>query len=393
MQESSTEDALYPNQAFLCQRQEYQAMMQYHYTRYNTHSPGLVSRDSVRHQLFHLWMRVHIWVELWVAPDAASRLSADDKREIIASLNGFCVQEGWDSIHRRLPPTARIEMAKVVAETMINQFICTKFLDNSFWFMDAKLHATDRNGDAHFPQRFQYLYERLKAVEPMDAAWLKTLTVQKCNELSFFGSPPPPTQLARHTAAHRTALLRSYGNELLERRVFQLLLKDEPRKAQRTQRDQALRSLLEHAAQEMIEADGGLYANLVVERLSDLPRTFQHGSDRTRLHGFHLGAMPGDGGRILMVTRPGIVFTDMQSLSHWNQLPPWRANAAEVLVAAKGKKAQAEWLAITTTTTNTASHAEDDEEDAEEDEEDDVEDAEDGDPVQEETYESGTSPE
>ncbi|PYI00332.1 hypothetical protein BO78DRAFT_330333 [Aspergillus sclerotiicarbonarius CBS 121057] len=333
-----SETGLYPNQRYLCQREEYRAMIQHHYTRYNTHSPGVASPDNVKMQSSLLWTQVYNWAEVW-GDDAAPlpRLSAADKREIIATLDGYCVQEDWDRIRLHLPPTARASMGKILLEAMINQFICVKFIDNPFWFMDAKINATDRDGDANFHKRFQYIYERLKAIEPMDAAWWKTLLVQRCNERGSLITQPPPTKLSQDTAAHRTARLKAYGDELLERRGFRLLLKDEQDKTQRAQRDEGLRNLLEFAAQQILHADGGLYANLVVDRLRDLPPTFKHGSDSMTSHLLHAEAEPADGGRILIVTHPGITVTDRQSISHWNGLDPWRVTVAEVVVAGQSK--------------------------------------------------------
>lgn len=154
----------------------------------------------------------------------------------------------------------------------------------------------------------------------------------------------PPTPVGRTTVKHRTALVKTYTDELMCSRLFQLLLRDPVTKYKRYQRKKDLRLLLECAAQTVIHADGGLYGNTNIVRLPDLPK-FNHWSGQMIVHPFHAGFEPVEGSRVLIVTRPSYSYIDILSLNHFATVPPWRANRAEVLVAAKGRKARALWAA------------------------------------------------
>ena len=180
----------------------------------------------------------------------------------------------------------------------------------------------------------------------MDAAWWKSLLVSTCNVRSFYGGETPPTELGQSTIAHRHALVNAYLDDLLGRRLFQLLLRELESEDTRARRNNELRTLLEHASNVIVRAEGGLYGNLIVHRLVDLP-TFVRPSNQMVSHPFHAGAEAGQGSRVLMVTRPGYSCINMQSLTSWKEMGPWQINPAAVLVAPKSARAHARWLANT----------------------------------------------
>lgn len=98
----------------------------------------------------------------WSKSKSIYCLSDNNKQIIIASLDGFCVQDDWDSIYSSLPPGGRAEIGIVLLETMMNKFIYDKFAASTFRFMDAKMDATDQEGDDNFCKRLNYVYERFK---------------------------------------------------------------------------------------------------------------------------------------------------------------------------------------------------------------------------------------
>ncbi|GLA05881.1 hypothetical protein AnigIFM60653_006402 [Aspergillus niger] len=291
-----------------------------------------------------VFVRVRTWATMWGKGESLSHLSDSDKQAIIASLDEYCVQEDWDSILLNLPPAARANFGLILVETMLNQFICTKFIDSPFWFMDGKINATDSETQSDFHKRFQYVYEKLIQVSRQDAAWWKSIIVGKLNDEPCVMNNIPPTPVGRTTVKHRTALVKTYTDELMRSRLFQLLLRDPVTKYKRYQRKNDLRLLLECAAQTVIHADGGLYGNTNIVRLPDLPK-FNHWSGQMIVHPFHAGFEPVEGSRVLIVTRPSYSYIDILALNHFATVPAWRANRAEVLVAAKGRKARALWAA------------------------------------------------
>ncbi|GLB11677.1 hypothetical protein AtubIFM57258_008547 [Aspergillus tubingensis] len=336
--------AIYPNEMYLCRRDEYHDMINHHKAVFYTRATPRAAEVTVGHALESVFVRVRTWATMWGKGESLSHLADSDKQAIIASLDEYCVQEDWDSILLSLPPAARANFGLILVETMLNQFICTKFIDSPFWFMDGKINATDSEPQSDFYKRFQYVYERLLQVSREDAAWWKSIIVGKLNDEPCVMNNIPPTPVGRNTIKHRTALVKTYTDELMRSRLFQLLLRDPVTKYKRSQRKSSLRLLLESAAQTVIHGDGGLYGNMNIVRLPDLPK-FNHWSGQMIVHPFHAGFEPVEGSRVLIVTRPSYSYIDIISLKHFCTVPPWMVNRAEVLVAAKGRKARALWAA------------------------------------------------
>lgn len=163
VQEKRKGPAVYPNGEYLCQQEEYHDIMEHHFMMGMLTRPHIRSApEIVRNGFSLLALRVQGWSMAWGESKPMYRLSDDDKRIIIASLDGFCVQDDWDSIYSSLPPGGRAEIGIVLLETMMNKFIYDKFAASTFWFMDAKMDAADQEGDDNFCKRLDYVYERFK---------------------------------------------------------------------------------------------------------------------------------------------------------------------------------------------------------------------------------------
>lgn len=155
--------ALYPTTQYLCQRQEYNEIVQHFWSMSFMALPHMRSIPADFKKGFSkINLEVHSWAWRFGEDKPMSHLSSGDKQAIIASLDGFCVQEDWDKIHSSLPPAARSVFGKVLLEAMLNQFIYKKFATSPFWFMDAKMDATDQPGDANFIRRLDYIYQRFR---------------------------------------------------------------------------------------------------------------------------------------------------------------------------------------------------------------------------------------
>ncbi|XRM46367.1 hypothetical protein ABZX51_009405 [Aspergillus tubingensis] len=97
----------------------------------------------------------------------------------------------------------------------------------------------------------------------------------------------PNTKLSKDTNARRPIILKDLTEELLERRVFQLLLSPLQDEAKITQRNSALHALLESAADYITYTEGGMYGNSNVDRLPDLPAAFHYDSETMTPHSHH----------------------------------------------------------------------------------------------------------
>lgn len=88
------------------------------------------------------------------------RLSADQKKMIISSLKGSCIQEDWDVLKARVPELIWQRFPEVLLNTFLMREIYTKFLEASFWYFDGKTGPSDQAGDDSFAARLEYLYQR-----------------------------------------------------------------------------------------------------------------------------------------------------------------------------------------------------------------------------------------
>ncbi|GKZ29825.1 hypothetical protein AbraIFM66950_006686 [Aspergillus brasiliensis] len=317
--------ALYPNAEYLCQREEYHDIMKHHLNMGMLTRPHIRSApEIIRNGFDHLAIRVRGWAMSWGEAQPMYRLSIDDKRAIIASLDGFCIQDDWDSIYSSLPPGGRAEIGIVLLEALLNKFIYEKFASSTFWFMDAKIDATDQEGDANFYKRFDYVYERFKETWGHNTA--------------------PPTKLYHPTLERSKVLLKAYGDELLASRPFQLLCQGPLSEEMQALREERTRQVLNTAAHEFMSLQGQFFGNLVVERLPELP-TFDRHLKNMNSHVLHIGFKPHHGARVLIVTSPHYSYHNIITPNGWGSRPPLQIIPAQVLTAPKGPKARAQWAA------------------------------------------------
>lgn len=92
-------------------------------------------------------------------PEDVDLLSESQKRTIISSLAGYCVQEEWDVLMGLLPDLLRETILEVFLETLIYKEIFGRFFRAPFWYLDGKMSPSDE-GDKTFSARLQYLYDR-----------------------------------------------------------------------------------------------------------------------------------------------------------------------------------------------------------------------------------------
>lgn len=89
-----------------------------------------------------------------------AHLSKAQKNFIIASLEGYCIQEDWDSLIKRFPAAAREAPGEVFVQALLGKALYENLFERQFWYLDGKMSADDEEGDPDFGARLQYLYER-----------------------------------------------------------------------------------------------------------------------------------------------------------------------------------------------------------------------------------------
>ncbi|GKZ22323.1 hypothetical protein AbraIFM66951_007956 [Aspergillus brasiliensis] len=328
---------IYGNDYFFCDRDEFHDVLQQlndmqHQPAFRRGYPGLMKEEF--HRLHGSLMS---WTWRYRRDENLAPLSKEEKQDIIASLEGQCVQDDWDSIKALSPPAIRESMCDVLLQAMLYQFIFATFIEFPFWFLDGRIDPTDTEGDPQFLRRFQYLYERLRAASGFGAACLKSSIITEANARPVVTGIPYETEIAQNTFDHRKTLISTFTDELLKRRVFQLLLRPLDDDAEVARRHYGLHFVLEKAVEAIIYTEGGIYGNSVIVRLPELP-VFDYEDNRMTSHYYHFvgyrrkpGFAPAPGGRSLIVARPGLTYVDMRKFGRVQRIPPCQMFPAEVV--------------------------------------------------------------
>lgn len=114
-----------------------------------------------------LFITANWWADDYVKRDTAAlaEFAPGEKRSILQSLDGYCVQDlDWDTFLKSLPYPIRTFIPLVLARTMLVKDIFDKFFENPFWYFEGKTEAIDVEPQAQsslsFAQHLQHLYEQ-----------------------------------------------------------------------------------------------------------------------------------------------------------------------------------------------------------------------------------------
>lgn len=109
----------------------------------------------------HLTVDIDNWVMSYAASEPADldRLSEEQKVAIISSLEGLCVQEGWDALLGQVPGIGLGNglVVELFLMAMVFQDLHRRVIERPFWYLDGK-SCRDQEGDGTFGERLEYLY-------------------------------------------------------------------------------------------------------------------------------------------------------------------------------------------------------------------------------------------
>lgn len=86
------------------------------------------------------------WSVLWAGCDITA-LIKQQKEQVITSLDGYIVQEDFDSIHARLHPEMQSRFLMALTETFLNKTVIDTFFRNPFWYVDEDAQVDDNHED------------------------------------------------------------------------------------------------------------------------------------------------------------------------------------------------------------------------------------------------------
>ncbi|KAJ9491953.1 hypothetical protein VN97_g1327 [Penicillium thymicola] len=239
-------------------------------------------------------------------PEDVDLLSESQKRTIISSLAGYCVQEEWDVLMGLLPDLLRETILEVFLETLIYKEIFGRFFRAPFWYLDGKMSPSDE-GDKTFSARLQYLYDRFYETNPLMAAFWRSETTRLSNATTR--NLATNTPLGTQNRDRRESCLDQFVNDTLSSEPIKWLLKEPSSKEEEDKRYELLHRVYEIAAQSALNI-GTVRGHLDFQTLATLPETYTR-DDGWRMisHEYNLCNTGDrkDGRRILIVVYPGII--------------------------------------------------------------------------------------
>ena len=91
-------------------------------------------------------------------------LTKDQKNQLIASLDGYCLQEDYDSVLSRISPSIHRHVPYLFLAAYVNKFIVKHFIEDAMWYMTTRPDPADRDessrdNDANLVKELNRFYE------------------------------------------------------------------------------------------------------------------------------------------------------------------------------------------------------------------------------------------
>ncbi|OXV11198.1 hypothetical protein Egran_01040 [Elaphomyces granulatus] len=144
-------------------------------------------------------VRINSWTGEHVIKDintVNSRLSASEKQTIIASLDGYCKQEDWESLIKRFSTGVREVIPQLFAHAIWTKHLFEDILMKPFYYFDSydqeeeekeednmASPADKPDGSFSFPTQLQKMYEMFKQVDEAQAYIWRCNTIRLANSV------------------------------------------------------------------------------------------------------------------------------------------------------------------------------------------------------------------
>ncbi|KAJ5401137.1 Carboxylesterase type B [Penicillium sp. CMV-2018d] len=256
-------------------------------------------------------------------------LSKEQKKDVIASLKGWVVQDDFDTTVSRLPFNIRYNILGTFASMIILKDCLKLFLSNPFWYLDVDDAFPNSEGaEAPFGAQLHTLYKTFLKAEPQLAHHWRAQTTRLANvRYSGYFSKRDPT-FGRANKETLRAKAYQFAAARLEDKAFRSLLKDEDEDVLRTSLGELYVAMAEFAK------DLATSQPLLEWRLLDeIPTEFTRQSKVMQTAHIHqLGEHDSrlDGHQVIGILRPYFFRT-----GGWNRegrTPEVRVSRAQVLV-------------------------------------------------------------
>ncbi|GKZ34161.1 hypothetical protein AbraIFM66950_004345 [Aspergillus brasiliensis] len=164
-----------------------------------------------------VFLSSYFWVYNFIHRDP-SRLSQQQKKELISRLDGYCVQEDFDDIASRLPESARKSFLGKVVQLLLAKECISRFFTNPFWYLvpDPGTEENSNMSTTGFGAQIFTLYENIRASDPSAAHPWRLWTTRFSNPRDEFG---------KAMSAHRKVMVNKICEEFLDQDLLRSLLK------------------------------------------------------------------------------------------------------------------------------------------------------------------------
>ncbi|KAL2829763.1 hypothetical protein BDW59DRAFT_158936 [Aspergillus cavernicola] len=172
----------------------------------------------------------------WACRDLEKQsLTQAQKKQLVRSLDGYCVQEDFDSIISRLSSYHQ----KMILSTFTSAFLVKtaigKFFQHPFWYVEIPSQRETREeapwlGVSYYGTVLEEISSRFEEVNPVFGRIWRSLTTRLCTSLNY--DQAKDRSFGEALQALRHARCRSLASEILADKIFQCLLKptDDPSK-------------------------------------------------------------------------------------------------------------------------------------------------------------------
>ncbi|KAL2870172.1 uncharacterized protein BJX67DRAFT_391428 [Aspergillus lucknowensis] len=252
-------------------------------------------------------------------------LNFAQKRQVIASLDGYIVQEDFDSIYNRVHPAQQREFVKTLAETFLNKTIIDAFFRHPFWYIDEDVHPDIKQGEvtwdggSSFGKNLETLYSNFSnasnAVYIEYAQVWRTMTTRLCNVTVPILTRPVDLRFGEAMRARRGARCRALAANLLGNKIFLSLMKPTEETDRRLGN---LADLLERISQSAVLIMSQP-ADVKFHTLKDLDDHFLTSSNTVEAAFFCVASSRSGGDRVLGITHP-YVFSTLNDLEQKKEI-------------------------------------------------------------------------
>ncbi|PYI09273.1 hypothetical protein BO78DRAFT_438756 [Aspergillus sclerotiicarbonarius CBS 121057] len=137
---------------------------------------------------------------------------------LISHLDGYCVQEDFDSINSSLPRSLQSQFLPHLVATYLFKDCVDRFFTNPFWYVVPRPGIKEGDGEAAcFGTQLYELYQNILATNAKDAHLWRLWTTRFCHPATVFGV---------EMISHRISTVKSICKDVLKQELLQSLLSD-----------------------------------------------------------------------------------------------------------------------------------------------------------------------